>query len=67
MQTLHILRSEPDEWVEKFINVISGEEGAMVVPLYSNYLYQGEAEKNSEDWQMLVENIFKSSRVICWW
>ena len=67
MQTLHILRSEPDEWVEKFINAISGEEGAMVVPLYSNYLYQGGAEKNPEDWQMLVENIFKSSRVICWW
>ena len=67
MQILHILKSEPDEWVERFINTISEDEGAMVVPLYNDSLSQVEVKRGPKDWQQLVENIFNCRKVICWW
>jgi hypothetical protein len=57
MTTLHILRSEPDEMVRLFIEQISRGEQSLESPLY-----QGEV-----DYDRLVEDIFKSDRVISWW
>ena len=57
MQTLHILRSEPDETVEKLTVVISMEDTTSVVMLY----------EDSVNWSALVDEIFENDRVICWW
>ncbi len=57
MKTLHILRSEPDETVEKLTVVISMEDTTSVVMLY----------EDSVNWSALVDEIFENDRVICWW
>ncbi len=57
MKTLHILRSEPDETVEKLTVVISMEDTASVVMLYEDPV----------NWSALVDEIFENERVICWW
>lgn len=57
MKTLHILRSEPDETVEKLTVIISMEDTASVVMLYEEPV----------DWPALVDEIFVNDRVICWW
>lgn len=58
MKILHILRSKPDELVQTLISRMSkaGNEGKEVL------LYQG-----SVDYDRLVEEIFQSDMVICWW
>lgn len=57
VKTLHILRSEPDETVEKLTVVISMEDTTSVVMLY----------EDSVNWSALVDEIFENDRVICWW
>jgi len=57
VKTLHILRSEPDETVEKLTVVISMEDTASVVMLYEDPV----------NWSALVDEIFENERVICWW
>lgn len=57
VKTLHILRSEPDETVEKLSVVISMEDTASVVMLYEDPV----------NWSALVDEIFDNDRVICWW
>lgn len=57
VKTLHILRSEPDETVEKLTVIISMEDTASVVMLYEEPV----------DWPALVDEIFVNDRVICWW
>ncbi len=57
MKVLHILRSEPDETVEKLSAAISKKNTATVVPLY----------QDNVDWQALVDDIFAHDKVICWW
>jgi len=57
MKVLHILRSEPDETVEKLSAAISKKNTATVVPLY----------QGNVDWQALVDDIFAHDKVICWW
>ncbi len=57
VKTLHILRSEPDETVEKLTIVISMEDTASVVMLYEDPV----------NWSALVDEIFENERVICWW
>ena len=57
VKTLHILRSEPDETVEKLSVVISMEDTASVVMLYEDPV----------NWSALVDEIFENDRVICWW
>ena len=57
MKTLHILKSEPDETVEKLTVVISMEDTTSVVMLY----------EDSVNWSALVDEIFENDRVICWW
>jgi hypothetical protein len=57
MKILHILKSEPDETVEKLSVVMSMEDPTSVVMLYDNPV----------DWSALVDQIFGSDKVICWW
>ena len=57
MKTLHILRSEPTPMTLKFVRTISnnGENGQFK-------LYQEDI-----DYDRLMNEIFSSDRVICWW
>ena len=57
MKILHILKSEPDETVEKLSVVMSMEDPTSVVMLYDNPV----------DWSALVDQIFDNDKVICWW
>jgi len=57
MNILHILRSEPDETVEKFTIAMSMEDTTAVVMLYEEPV----------DWASLVDKIFENDKVICWW
>ena len=57
MKILHILKSEPDETVEKLSVVISMEDPTTVVMLYEHPV----------DWPALVDQIFGNDKVICWW
>ena len=57
MKILHILRSEADKNVEKFIDILSEGKESTVAPLY-----QGDV-----DWPRLVDDIFAHDKVVCWW
>jgi hypothetical protein len=57
MKILHILKSEPDETVEKFCEIISRENEASVIGLYEKKV----------DWHGLVDQIYSHDKVICWW
>ncbi len=57
MKVLHILRSEPDALTRKLMAGLSnGGEGREVA------LYGGKV-----DYARLVDDIFRSDKVICWW
>lgn len=56
MKVLHILKSEPDEIVEEFIEAFADEE-VTTVPVFD-----GEV-----DWAGLVDEIFAADKVISWW
>jgi hypothetical protein len=56
MKVLHILKSEPDETVQEFIEAFSGDEATTVT------IYDGDV-----DWASLVDEIFDHDKVICWW
>lgn len=58
MKLLNILRSEPDETVEKLINGLAGDNDDTTV----KPLFQGDI-----DWSRLVDDIFSHDKVICWW
>lgn len=57
MKILHILRSEPSAMVRRLIEGTSKGESASEVPLY----------QGTVDYPKLVQAIFGSDRVICWW
>ena len=57
MNVLHILKSEPGEPVEKFINFLACHHGTSVVVLYEDKI----------DWDALIGDIFSHDKVICWW
>ena len=57
MKVLHILKSEPDETVEKLCGVVSKENDSSVFVLY----------EKTVDWDILVDDIFRHDKVICWW
>lgn len=57
MKVLHILKSEPDESVERFTHLLGTEHETSVVALY----------EKAPDWEALVEDIFEHDKVICWW
>ena len=58
MKILHILRSEPDETVEKLIGEMSGDDDESTV----KSLYKKEI-----DWERLVDDIFSHEKIVCWW
>jgi len=57
MKILHILRSEADKNVEKFIDVLSEGNESTVAPLY----------QGGVDWSRLVDDIYSHDKVVCWW
>jgi hypothetical protein len=57
VKILHILRSEPDETVEKLTVSMNMDNSASVVMLYEDPV----------DWPALVDKIFENDKVICWW
>ena len=57
MKVLHILKSKPDETVNKLFDIISRDVALSVVELYEEGI----------DWHVLVDEIFEHDRVICWW
>jgi hypothetical protein len=57
MRILEILKSEPDEVLEKIIDIHRGENEVKVVRLY-----EGEP-----DYEALLDDILKYDKVICWW
>jgi hypothetical protein len=57
MKILHILRTEPDEMTIMFINETSQGNVSKEIPLY-----QGEV-----DYDLLLEEICESDKVISWW
>jgi hypothetical protein len=59
---LHILKSEPDEFVARLIEAISGDDGATVAVLYRDDICG-----RPVDWLRLVDDIFEHEKVICWW
>lgn len=56
MKVLHILKSEPDETVQEFMEAFVDDE-VKTVPIF-------EVEV---DWAALVDDIFEHEKVICWW
>ena len=57
MRILHILKSSPDETVEKLIDYLTENNESTVKPLF----------QGSVDWSRLVDDIFAHDKVICWW
>lgn len=57
MSYLHILRSEPDDVSRLLIEGLSRGQGGKEVHLYDGPV----------DYAALVDDIFASDRVICWW
>lgn len=57
MKVLNILKSEPDETVEKLTEELSNMNETTVA-----VLYEGDV-----DWSALVDDIFVHDKVICWW
>jgi hypothetical protein len=56
MKVLHILKSEPDEMVEGFMEAFVDDEVTTVT------LYDGDF-----DWETLVDDIFSHEKIVCWW
>ena len=57
MEILHLLRSQPDETVEKLMVNITNGDRSRVVELY----------QDDVDWDLLVEDIMSSDKIVCWW
>lgn len=57
MKNLHILRSEPTPMTRNFIQAISSDGENELFLLYQKDI----------DYDRLVNEIFSSDRVICWW
>lgn len=56
MKILHIMKTEPDETVEELLAAFADDDST-TVPLY----------EGNVDWAELVDEIFASEKVICWW
>jgi hypothetical protein len=57
MKVLHVLRSEPDEITRGLIDGMSRAGAGKEVALY----------EGAVDYARLVQDIFQSDKVICWW
>ena len=56
METLHILRSEPDATTRELLEHVAGPNPEAVK------LYAGDV-----DWDQLLDDIFAADKVISWW
>ena len=59
---LHILRTRPDETVERFIESIASDGWVSVFGLYEDPV-----NHIPVNWFRLVDDIFNHDKVICWW
>ena len=57
MKTVHLFRSEPGEMVDNFIEEISKKSESEKILLY----------KEPVDYELCIEKIFESERVVSWW
>ena len=57
MEILHILRSKPDSGTQKLVFDLSREAYAAVIELY----------ETDNDWEDIVDALFRFKRVVCWW
>ena len=57
MKILHILRTQPDEMVEKLIKSATNGDRPKAAELY----------KANLDWAALIDDIFAHDKVISWW
>lgn len=56
MKVLQILKSEPDEDVQRFMEAFVDDEVKIV------HLFEDEV-----DWAELVDDIFTYDKIVCWW
>ena len=59
MKILHILRSRPDDTIEKLIQTSTNGDQPKAVELYHF--------TEEMDWSRLVDDIFSHDKVISWW
>ncbi len=57
MKILNVYRSEPDETVQKLVEIVTREREADTFELYAG----------SPDYDKLVDKIFEADQTICWW
>ena len=57
MKILYILRTRPDETVEKFMQTVTNGDQSQVTRLYEDKV----------DWSKLVDDIFENEKIISWW
>ena len=57
MKVLNIVRSEPNDMIQKFVETFSKDNKDTVIALY----------QEDVDWTGVVDDIFSHDRVICWW
>ncbi|WP_153304077.1 hypothetical protein [Desulfonatronovibrio hydrogenovorans] len=57
MTTLHILKSEPDQFVRDLIKTACKDRKCKQVALF----------KKDTDWELVLNEIFAADKVICWW
>ncbi len=57
MKILHIMRSEPDDFVRGLVRRMQNNGSTRQVELY----------KGKVDYDRLVKDIFDAEKVICWW
>jgi len=57
MKILHLMRTEPDGIVKKFVENLSTEEDANARALYHDDV----------DWSLITEEIFAHDKVVSWW
>ena len=57
MKILHILKSEPDDNTRVLIDIMSGDNDAVLYPLY----------EEDTDYERMLDLVFDSDQVISWW
>jgi len=57
VKILHIVKSEPDDETRRLVDALSDGEDAVEEQLFAGPVNYGE----------LVEKIFNSDKVLCWW
>ena len=57
MKILHILRSKPDEMTRNIIQRSFEDARVIEIPLY----------EENVNYDKLLEEIFNSNKVVCWW